>query len=507
MRRPNRAGLAPGAGALGAGVLVALSMPPWGWWPLAFAGLAVWEWLLHGQRRAVRWRRTWLFLAGWMAPALSWMWFLTAPGYLVAVVLYGSLHATASLAMPGPPDDRWRWLTLPSALTACEALRFCFPFGGVPLASLAISQVAGPFAGLARIGGAILLTFVTAVVGTNVRRVVRPLVSRTRAARRDAARVVAATAALALLVAAGIIAPRGNGTGRSVRVALIQGGGAQGTRAAHTSSRLVVERHLAETEQFTGPTDLVVWPENVIDVANFAASPEHQEVAAQAARLGVAFLVGVTEDAVDPRHFINAQVVVMPDGSVTSRYEKVRRVPFGEYMPLRGLLSALGAPTNAVPRDAMGGHGPAVLDTPVGTVGVMISWEVFFGGRAREAVRYGAEILINPTNGSSYTGTVLQTQQVASSRLRAIETGRWVAQVAPTGFTAFVSPSGHVYDRTAQREATWRERAVELRTGRTWYVALGDKPFVAAAVGLWALPVLVPRGRWLRRRLRSRRAP
>ena len=54
------------------------------------------------------------------------------------------------------------------------------------------------------------------------------------------------------------------------------------------------------------------------------------------------------------------------------------------------------------------------------------------------------QVLLNPTNGASYTGTLLQTQQIASSRLRALETGRWVAQVAPTGFTAFIDDTGHV---------------------------------------------------------------
>ena len=66
----------------------------------------------------------------------------------------------------------------------------------------------------------------------------------------------------------------------------------------------------------------------------------------------------------------------------------------------------------------------------------MISWEVFFGGRAREGVKHGGEVLLNPTNGASYTGTIVQTQQVASSRLRAIETGRWLVQAAPTGLLA-----------------------------------------------------------------------
>ena len=65
--------------------------------------------------------------------------------------------------------------------------------------------------------------------------------------------------------------------------------------------------------------------------------------------------------------FRNAQVIVTEDGEVIDRYDKVRRVPFGEYVPLRGLLEALGAPIDLVPRDAVAGTGPAYLDLPDGT--------------------------------------------------------------------------------------------------------------------------------------------
>jgi len=200
----------------------------------------------------------------------------------------------------------------------------------------------------------------------------------------------------------------------------------------------------------------------------------------------------VTED--EGTRFTNAQVLVLPDGQLAGRYDKVRRVPFGEYMPLRGLLKALGAPTYLVPRDAVPGSKPAVLDLPNGDrLGVMISWEVFFGGRARDGMSHGGTILLNPTNGSSYKGTILQTQQVASSRLRALENGRWVAQVAPTGFSAFVTSSGHVLDRTGISEQAVRYRTVQLRDGRTIYSRIGEKPVVAAAVVVLVVGLLLAR--------------
>jgi apolipoprotein N-acyltransferase len=165
-------------------------------------------------------------------------------------------------------------------------------------------------------------------------------------------------------------------------------------------------------------------------------------------------------------------------------------------MPLRGLLHALGAPTDLVPRDAIAGTGPSYLDIPVGDAQVraatVISWEVFFGSRAADGIGHGATFIFNPTNGSSYSGTILQSQQIASSRLRAIENGRWVVQVSPTGFSAFVSPDGDVFDRTAVSEQRVITRTIALKSGRTWYSHLGDTPFAALALlallGSWHVP-------------------
>ena len=182
-----------------------------------------------------------------------------------------------------------------------------------------------------------------------------------------------------------------------------------------------------------------------------------------------------------------------PDGEQTSRYDKVRRVPFGEYVPLRGMLEALGAPVDQVATDAIAGTTPAVVELPDGTrLGVAISWEVFFGGRVRDGVKHGATALLNPTNGASYTGTIVQTQQVASSRLRAIETGRWLVQVAPTGFSEFVTPDGGAVDDVGE-QAVIRHR-IELRTGRTWYVTIGDGPWIVALGAVLLLSL------WLNRR-------
>ena len=129
-------------------------------------------------------------------------------------------------------------------------------------------------------------------------------------------------------------------------------------------------------------------------------------------------------------------------------------------------------------------------------IGVVISWEVFFGGRGNDGVSHGAGFIINPTNGSSYTWTVLQSQQIAASRLRAVEQNRWVVQASPTGFSAFISPSADVHSRTAVSEQRVIEHEVESTPlVRTVYSNTGDIPWVLMMVVVLAGSLLLDRRR------------
>ena len=105
-------------------------------------------------------------------------------------------------------------------------------------------------------------------------------------------------------------------------------------------------------------------------------------------------------------------------------------------------------------------------------------------------MKNGGLIQLNPTNGSSFWLTIVQTQQVASSQLRAIESGRWVLQAAPTGFSAIIEPDGTVVDRTAISEARVLQGEVELREGNTWATKFTWYPmfFISAAAyaAAWA---------------------
>jgi apolipoprotein N-acyltransferase len=489
-RPPLNERIARPALALGAGALVALAMPPWGFWPLAIIGVMLFEVALGDDpSRRRRFLLGYLFGAGWMYLGMGWMIQLTLPGYLVAGSIYAVYHGAAALIAP---SGRWRVVGRPAAHALAEGLRFSFPFGGVPLASLGIAQVAGPFGGVARIGGVILIGWLVFQLGFALAGPapgIPTFARRFRPGASGAPQGVLAFVVIVAVVVLSLLAPKGAPTGDILRVAAVQGGGEQGTTALEVPSSLVTQRHLEATRTIPDASggemdlDLVLWPENTVDIESFDGSQVLADVAAEAERLDAPIALGVTEDTANGEQFVNAQIVVAPSGEIVDRYEKVRRVPFGEYVPLRGLLESLGAPVDQIGRDAVAGSEPALVELPDGTeLSVVISWEVFFGGRAREGVKLGAGAILNPTNGSSYTGTIVQTQQVASSRLRAIENGRWVVQAAPTGFTAVIDADGHVTERTSISEQKVVYADVPLRSGRTWYTRLGDAPFIAALV-------------------------
>ncbi len=477
----TRAKLAVTLRALIAGLLLAASLPPWGWWPLAFVGLVMLDRLIADRPMWSRFWRGGLVAAGLLFPTLSWLINFTAPGYVIAAAYYSAVFALACMATP--PSAPARWIALPGAWMLAEAFRGRWPFGGVPVSRLAMGQVDSPLVQAARLGGTLLLDLVVVAVGVTIAAAI---------ARRWGFAVVAAVPLIVLIVG-GAVAPRGHDIG-PVNVALVQGGGPQGTRFFETDPSVVFQRHVDASDLVQQPVDVVLWPEDVVNIEGpVENSPEGQVLSEIAIRLHTNLLVGVVEG--DGNRFHNAQVAIDPEGNFIDRYEKVRRVPFGEYVPLRSLLRPF-AGGSLIERDALVGSDPATLTTPAGVFGVAESWEIFFPDRTRAAIRDGGEILLNPTNGASFHGSIVQSQQIASSRLAAIETGRNVLQAAPTGFSAIISSDGTVEQRTGISESKVLQGTVQRRSGQTISTRLGDWPALFLAVALVAIGWLVElRGR------------
>ena len=122
-------------------------------------------------------------------------------------------------------------------------------------------------------------------------------------------------------------------------------------------------------------------------------------------------------------------------------------MPFGEYIPFRSFLAPRIPALDQIPSDMVRGTRPGVLEVGPAEVGVLICFEVAYDGLLRDLVDGGADVIVVPTNNATYTGTGQVEQQFAMSRLRAIETGRYVVVASTNGISGVVAPDGSVVER------------------------------------------------------------
>lgn len=510
--------LAPGAVC---GVLIALSVPPFGWWPLAWLGFAGIAYMLPGRTWGERLALGFAAGLGQYVIGLLWVSEFSIPGCVVLMIVSALFTSAALLVVPSSRQMSVA-AGLPAAVLLADWARDRFPLGGFPLGGTVLGQTLSPLIPTVRIGGSLLLTAETALAGVVVAQVARALLARPLLARRGApgrpplagaaaaatttsagaaataaaaaataaaaARTAAAAAAIAVaLPVAGYLSPSGAGGHLpELRVALVQGGGPRGTRAIHTDPQIVFDRHIQAAGAIKAPVDLVVFPEGVEQTAtDFRTTADSLELAGIATGLDATVVAGVEQDVGKDR-YLNEVAVWAPDGSILKKpYVKNHLVPFGEYVPWRSFLSHFFN-LNDVPYDAIPGHSPGFLRTPAAPLAVMISYEVFFDERARGGVRAGGQVLVVPTNTASYRSSQVPTQEVAADRLRAWETGRWLVQVTPTGYSGIVSPTGRVVERSTLGAQAVIEGAVPRETGRTFYVVIGDGPVALAALAVLA---------------------
>ncbi len=473
-----------------AGVLLALSLPPWGWWPLGLVGAGLLYWRLGGLGWRARLLAGWLAGLGCYAIGLAWARAFNWYGALV-LVLAEALFPAAAAALT--PPQRGRALGFVGAFTLAEALRLTWPFGGLPLGGVFLGQADGPLVELARLGGPLTVTAGVFLGGVGLATVVTAVRSWSR--RISGPSLAGAAIVLVGLLAAvvaGAAAPDGGAPVRTLPVALVQGGGQRGVSREDVPPVTVYRAQLAATSGVAGSgAELVVWPEDVVALDQpVAGSPQARTLSHVARRLRTTLLVGVTVPGPSPMTFRNEIVVWGPSGRVVASFEKVHRVPFGEYVPDRSFFAHF-ASLGGVPEDAVPGTGTGLVRTPAGPLGLMVSFEVFYANRSRPSVRAGAQLLVVPTNTSSYSTSQVPAQELAASRIQAVQTGRDLVQAAPTGYTAVVTQRGVVVRRSVLGRGQVVTATVALRNGMTPYDHWGDLPILLLAAAALA-------GGWLR---------
>ena len=171
-----------------------------------------------------------------------------------------------------------------------------------------------------------------------------------------------------------------------------------------------------------------------------------------------------------------------PGQGVVATYSKQHPAPFAEYIPLRSVARVFSSAVDRVTRDMLPGHEPGYvplasprLDRTVG-IGDVICFEVAYDSLVRSAVRAGGEVLVVQTNNATFGWSDESTQQLAMSRVRAVEHGRATVQISTVGVSAVISPNGSLQQRTELFTADQMIANLPLRTSQTWATRLGGWP-------------------------------
>ncbi|MGH2637630.1 MAG: apolipoprotein N-acyltransferase, partial [Actinomycetota bacterium] len=256
-------------------------------------------------------------------------------------------------------------------------------------------------------------------------------------------------------------------------------------------ARLNIEQH--RTLQ-ADPPDLVVWGEGALDPGALADPATMAAVSDVIASVGAPTVAGaVVNDPDGTQH--TATLAFDGTGALVDRYDKVHLVPFGEYVPWRGLLEPVIDAIDQVPVDRIPGE--RVTNLHIGGLpafGTPICYENSFPSIDREMVGRGATFLVVTINNASYERTAASAQHLQMSRLRAVENGRWVVHAAVSGISAFIDPDGTVVDRRELFEPAVMRRVLRASERATVYTRLGDwVPWGSLALVL--VLIALPRGR------------
>ena len=491
--------LIPWGGAVSTGLALALAFP----WPdlhlLVWIALVPLLVVLRGQ---TAWRALWLGLvAGLVFRVGSLYWIAhTVGNYGGVSIMIGALVAlalalwmafnVALFALLVPSALRWGpggAVALATAWVALEYLQTLLPFG-FPWAL--VGYAAGrwmPLMQAADLAGIWGLSFVAVFVNVALAL----LIIR----ERQAFTVVAVGSALVVAMgiyggfhlyrAPALLDPTGlpqASAGTTLRVAVVQGNVPQGVKWDPESLVSTLNEHARLTyEAATDGAELIVWPESSVPVPGGLEGDlsTRTMLSAMARENRVPMVVGSLHVEAGPggRTATNAAFMIDAEGAWLGRYDKVRLVPFGEYVPLSWFFRFVAPLVEVVGEFKRGERGQPLLgDTASGvpSFGMAICYEIVFPDHVRQQVARGATFLVTITNDAWFGNTSAPYQHFAMARLRAVETRRYLVRAANTGISGVVDPWGRVLEVTDLDETVVARAQIEPRDGRSPYVVWGD---------------------------------
>ncbi|MEU3608421.1 apolipoprotein N-acyltransferase [Streptomyces sp. NPDC035033] len=491
-RAPDRhrpAGVLRSALAVVLGALPAFAFPAPGLWWWAYVCLVPWLLLVRtapGARRAAL--DGWCGGAGFLLAAHHWLLPSVHVFLLVMAVLLGLLWVPwavlARALLGGAPGLRRAAAALfavPSGWLLIELVRSWEGLGG-PWGLLGASQWEVPVAlRLASVGGVWLVSLLVVAVNTAV-----VLLVAVPGPRAVGAAGLAGCALVAGVAAWGAGAPRPSG---SVRVAMVQPGVHDGPEGA--------ERRLDRAGELTRGlagqrVDLVVWGESGVgrDPAGDPALAARLTGLARA--VDAPLLVNVDARRADRPGIYKSALLFTPDGPTGDRYDKMRLVPFGEYVPARGLLGWATSVGEAAREDRRRGTAPVVMRLPGGErplrIGPLVCFESSFPDMSRRLARDGADVIVVQSATSTFQHSWAPAQHAALAALRAAETGRPVAHVTLTGISAAYGPDGGRVGPVVGTDASGAVvRELPLSGATTPYARWGDWPLYGACAVVGAV--------------------
>ncbi|WP_037838623.1 apolipoprotein N-acyltransferase [Streptomyces sp. NRRL S-337] len=492
--------------AVVSGVALGLAFPPYDLWPLSPLAVAALALLTRGRTaRQGAWTGLvfglpfflillkWLHVVGW--DAVVGLSFAEA----LFVALLGAGLALTSRLPAWPLWGACLWV-------AEEWARDRLPFGGFPWGRLAFANTGSPFTPLAALGGAPLVTFAVALAGTLLAACAAVLWGlRGNGSVRRAVPALEAFGLAAAVTVAGVLVPVPTKADDTVDIAVVQGNVQQAGMDFLGRPMKILDNHATATEKLAADIkagraekpDLVIWPENSSDLDPFQYPQAYDRIDEAVKAIGVPVLVGALVDHPSKKGYVfNEGIVWDPKKGPGASYTKQHPVPFGEYVPFREQLSKIITRFQRVPRDFYPGDHTGLLQVGPAKLGDVICFEVAYDEIVHDTVGAGARALVIQTNNATYGRTGQPEQQLAMSKLRAVEHGRAVVTAATSGISAVVAPDGTVTRRIPEFTQGVVSARIPLRNETTLADRVGAAPeWALAIVGLLSCAAAVIGGR------------